>query len=86
MRHFVILEDNRYEGRMWDTPIGDDGIDWIEVEIAPTSSKDTWNGAGWTPYVEPLYPSVAIITSPNGTPYKIKVDDNGNLLTETLEE
>lgn len=33
-----------------------------------------------------VIPSVAILQSPNGTPFKVMVDDNGNLETQPLSE
>lgn len=60
----------------------------IIVPTAPAHFLDKWNGTEWIPYVPDtpptVYPSEVIIASPNGTPYKVMVDDDGTPATEAL--
>lgn len=57
----------------------------IEVASPPNHGLDIWNGVSWIPY-EPTdqTPTEAIIKSPDGTTYRITVENDGTLATEAL--
>ena len=85
MRHFAILPNYTYEGR-FGTPEGIQGVNWIEVFIAP---DDPFNGPKWNPDLniweeQSLYASETILRSPNGNLFKITVSDEGKIESEPL--
>jgi hypothetical protein len=58
------------------------------VPTRPSDNRDTWDFIEelWVPFVpepDPI-PREAIIASPNGTAFKIMVDDDGTLATEPV--
>lgn len=63
----------------------------IEVPARPGPNFDwdfetgAWAENNPSP-VSSVYPAEAVLQSPNGTPFKVMVDDDGNLETEPVEE
>jgi len=88
MKHYVILNGMRYEGIRHGTPSGVEGVDWIEVDNPPSDFRDTWDvetGSWVAPQpLSPDYPSEVILKSPNGTPFKVTVDNDGTPMTEPM--
>lgn len=80
-----VDEDGFYLGQFDGVPIPEGAI---VVPGGPDNQLDKWNGTEWIPYVPDtpptVYPSEVIIASPNGTPYKVMVDDDGTPATEPL--
>jgi hypothetical protein len=90
MKHFVILEDSRYEGRQWGTPEGVEGADWIKVNVAPENVRDTWDSINeaWLPYQEPVtdYPTEVVMKDiATGHPMKVVIK-NGEVFTSGIDE
>lgn len=79
MKGYITTGNVYYEA---EEPI--DPATHIEVPLRAGPNFD-WNGTEWVENVNPeTFRTTAILQSPNGTAFRVSVDDDGTLKTEEI--